>query len=381
LSRRTPVATVTACLAAALLAAVVPAAGAAVRTPASSSTSIVTLGDSFISGEAGRWKGNSIDSTTDRSGTDRAWTGSGYDASRVYGTTDANGCHRSDVSEVLSSVVFIARKINLACSGAETKNIFRPSSGGVGQNGEPSQGQQLRYVAQVTNVKVVVLSISGNDLGFADIIRACAQAYLARTGPCEPSQQAVVDSRKPAAFAGLAKAIDEIRAIMAASSYTRSQYRLIVQSYGSPVPRASETRYSETGVDRGTIGGCPFYDADLNWARDSLVSQINSGVLYTAAYKGAEFLDLSNQLQGHEVCATASRQASAGVPPTGSMSEWARFLFFNLAQGEIQETLHPNFYGQQSLGRCLSLAVNTSPGRGACRPTAGQGPEGMVYSR
>ena len=365
----------------ALVLALAPAAGAATRTPASSTSSIVSLGDSFISGEAGRWKGNSIVSSGDRAGTDRAWTGSGYDASRVYGSTDANGCHRSDVAEVLSSVVFIARKINLACSGAQTKNIFRPSSGGVGQNGEPSQGQQLRYVAQLTNVKVVVLSIGGNDLGFADIIRACAQAYAARTGPCNPSQQAVVDARKPAAFAGVAKAIDEVRAIMAESGYARSQYRFIVQSYGSPVPRASETRYAETGTDRGTTGGCPFYDADLDWARDSLVNQITNGLLYTAAYKGVEFLDLHNQLQGHEVCATASRQATLGEPPTGSTSEWARFLTLNLVQGEIQETLHPNFSGQQSLGRCLSLAVNTSPGRGACRPTAGQGPEAMVYSR
>jgi hypothetical protein len=376
---RSCAASAAACFALAL--ALVPAAGAATRTPASSTSSIVSLGDSFISGEAGRWKGNSIVSTGDRAGTDRAWTGSGYDASRVYGSTDANGCHRSDVAEVLSSVVFIARKINLACSGAETKNIFRPSSGGVGQNGEPSQGQQLRYVAQLTNVKVVVLSIGGNDLGFADIIRACAQAYAARTGPCNPSQQAVVDARKPAAFAGVAKAIDEVRAIMAESGYARSQYRFIVQSYGSPVPRASETRYAETGADRETIGGCPFYNADLDWARDSLVNQITNGLLYTAASKGVEFLDLHNQLQGHEVCATASRQATLGEPPTGSTSEWARFLTLNLVQGEIQETLHPNFYGQQSLGRCLSLAVNTSPGRGACRPTAGQGPEAMVYSR
>ena len=75
-------------------------APAAKRTPASALSSVVTLGDSFISGEAGRWKGNSIVSTTDRAGTDRAWTGTGYDPSRVYGATAADGCHRSDVAEV-----------------------------------------------------------------------------------------------------------------------------------------------------------------------------------------------------------------------------------------------------------------------------------------
>ncbi len=105
-------------------------APSAQATPQSGDTAIVTLGDSFISGEAGRWQGNSIVSTTDRAGTDRAWTGTGYDPSRIYGATDANGCHRSDVSEVDSATVAVAREVNLACSGAVTANIFRPSQGG-----------------------------------------------------------------------------------------------------------------------------------------------------------------------------------------------------------------------------------------------------------
>ena len=133
----------------------------------------------------------------------------------------------------------------MACSGAATVNIFRTSNGGQGEKGEPTQAQMLRYVAQVSNAKVVVLSIGGNDLGFADIIRACAQAYAARTGPCRTRQQAVVDAKRNAAFKGVDKAIDEVRAVMAESGYTRTQYRFIVQSYGSPVPRAAEARYGE----------------------------------------------------------------------------------------------------------------------------------------
>ena len=179
----------------------------------------------------------------------------------------------------------------------------------------------------------------------------------------------------------MAKAIREIRAIMAESSYAPSDFRLIVQSYGSPVPRASETRYPETGTDRGAVGGCPFYDADLDWARNSLVKQIEDGVLYTSASQGTEFLGLRDQLQGREVCSTSTSQATLGQPPSGTTSEWARFLTLNLVQGEIQETLHPNAYGQQALGRCLTLAVNAGPGRGCCRPVAGQGPSDMNYTR
>jgi len=356
----------------------IPAAHASAT---SGPTTVVSLGDSFISGEAGRWKGNSTISTTDRAGTDRAWTGTGYDASRVYGDTDASGCHRSDVAEVLSTVVFFAGKINLACSGAVTANIFRSSNGGQGEKGEPTQAAKLRYVAAITRVKVVVLSIGGNDLGFADIIQACAQAYAAKTGPCNPAQQQAVNSRRQAAFFGVGKAIDEVRAVMADAGYQRSDYRFILQSYGSPVPRASEARYGELDPQRASTGGCPFYDADLDWARSSLVSQISDGLSYVAGVKGVEFLDLRNSLQGREVCATASRQATVNQPPSGETSEWARFLTLNLAQGEIQETLHPNFYGQKALGRCLSLAINAGAGRGSCRTTAGKGPDGMVYTR
>jgi hypothetical protein len=362
----------------ALLALTSPAAHA---TRTSGPTAIVSLGDSFISGEAGRWKGNSAITTTDRAGTDRAWTGTGYDPSRIYGATAANGCHRSDVAEVISTTVSVQTKANLACSGAVTANIFRSSNGGQGQNGEAAQGDKLAFVAQVDHVKVVVLSIGGNDLGFADIIRACAQAYATRTGPCNPSQQQTVNARRSAAFAGVAKAIDEVRAVMAARGYRAKDWRFILQGYGSPVPRASEARYGELDPQRSTTGGCPFYDADLNWARDSLVKQIADGLRFVAASKGVEFLDLRNSLQGHEACATASRQATLTDPPSGATSEWARFLTLNLAQGDIQETLHPNFYAQQALGRCLTLAVNAGAGNGSCRPTPGQGPSGVVYTR
>jgi hypothetical protein len=361
----------------ALVAAVCAAPASA--TPTSTTTAIVSLGDSFISGEAGRWLGNSTVAATDRAGTDRAWTGSGYDPTRVYGSSGA--CHRSDVAEIQSATIAIDQKANLACSGAVTANIFQTRDGGQSQNGEAPQAEKLRYVAQVDNVKLVVLSIVGNDLGFASIIEDCALAYTSKSGPCNPKEQATVNSRKQAAFTGLSKAIDEVRATMADRGYTRAQYRFVVQGYPSPVPRASDTRYPELGTDRGAIGGCPFYDADLNWARDSLLTQIDDGVHFVAAARGVEYLDLHEALQGREVCAKASSQATLTSPPSGATSEWARFLTQNLVQGDIQETLHPNAYAQQALGRCLTLHWNAGPGSGICRNTPGQGPQAMTYTR
>lgn len=64
--------------------------GTAVAGPGTGPTAVVSMGDSYISGEGGRWKGNSLTNSANRTGTDRAWvSGSSYDPAKVYGTTAA----------------------------------------------------------------------------------------------------------------------------------------------------------------------------------------------------------------------------------------------------------------------------------------------------
>ncbi len=75
------------------------------------------------------------------------------------------------------------------------------------------------------------------------------------------------------------------------------------------------------------------------------------------------------------MCSTSTSQATLGQPPSGTTSEWARFLTLNLVQGEIQETLHPNAYGQQALGRCLTLAVDGWAGTRKLPAGGGRGAE------
>ncbi|MFF2081241.1 GDSL-type esterase/lipase family protein [Kitasatospora sp. NPDC058162] len=357
----------------------VPSVPAAVP---SGPTASVTLGDSYISGEAGRWKGNSADSSGNRTGTDRAWTGSSYDPSLVYGPTAASGCDRSDVAEVLGAQGVAQQQINLACSGAVTGNIFRASNGGQSLKGEAPQADQLATVAARNNVKLITLSIGGNDLGFSGIISNCVQDYLIWNSYCHDSAQSQIDSQLPTAMSGVGKAIDEIRAVMTGAGYAQSDYRLVLQSYPSPIPRSAEMRYPESGWSRSDTGGCPFWDGDADWARDSMVPQISKALAGVAAAKGAQFLDLSNMLQGHEVCSTSAQQPTAGSGPSATTSEWARFLDggFNTTQGVLQESMHPNYYGQQALGACLSRLWARPTGNYACNNTAGQDASGMYLT-
>lgn len=362
-----------------LLVSAVPAHAATVRG-ATRLTAAVSLGDSYISGEAGRWQGNSIDPAGSRDGTDRAFTGTGYDLSRVYlPPSDTNGCHRSDVAEIRGASLPVKVRINLACSGAVTSNIFRSSNGGVGQNGELPQADQLSAVAAQYKVKLVVLSIGGNDLGFSSIISACLQAYTTNGTPCRDSQQLLLDAKFATAMANVGKAVDEIRAVLTIDGYKSSAYRFILQSYPSAIARGSELRVPEIDkVDRTSVDGCPFYNTDANWARDSVVNQIGNGLQTVAAGRGLQFMDLRNLFQGREMCSNSTRLATPLQGPSSTTSDWVRFLNLSAVetQGQLQETFHPNAYGQAAFGRCLTLLYAQSASFG-CDNTPGLGPDGV----
>jgi len=366
-----------------LMLVLVPAAWSG---PSSKTTAAVSLGDSYISGEAGRWNGNSLTPTGDKDGTDRACLPAGatcqVDKTRVYekGTEDG-GCHRSDVAEIKSAGLPVAERIDLSCSGAQTRNIFRASQGGVGQRGEPPQADKLLPVARDRNVKLIMLSIGDNDLGFASTIRACVIAYETKTGPCGPSQQRKLDALKPQVIANVGKAIDEIRAVMSETGYTRDDYRLIVQTYPSVVPRAGENRYPESSPER-TINGCPFYDQDSDWARDRAAPQIGAVVKAGADSRGVETLDLIDAFQGHEFCSKTAAQSTPLARPTGAGAEWGRFLAAStVQQGELQEAFHPNAYGQRALGTCVTKVFAAAPGTFACSGAAGLDPSGLALRR
>ena len=369
-------------LALSLAAAALTAAGASpsVASPGSGPTAVVTMGDSYISGEAGRWQGNSLTNSGSRDGTDRAWTGSGYDPSRVYGTTAANGCHRSDSAEVNGAAGAVGALINIACSGATTQNVFRAANGGRSYKGEAPQADQLAGIAAANDVKLIVLSVGGNDLGFADIIRTCATDYIVWYSYCHDDQQTAVDSKINTVMADVGKSVDEVRAVMSGAGYAAADYRIVLQSYPSPIPRAAENRYAESGWSRVNTGGCPFWNKDSDWARDSLVPQVASRLKGVASAKGVQFMDLRDMLQGREVCARTSKLVSSTVPASATTSEWARWIDNNETQGLVQESVHPSYYGQLALGRCLTLIHARPSGNYSCRNTAGAGASGMYLT-
>lgn len=349
--------------------------------PGSSTTATVSLGDSFISGEAGRWNGNSLNMFGTRDGTDRAASCflifCSYDATRVYGSSYANGCHRSDVATIKSAAISVSEKINLACSGARSVHIWRASQGGQVFKGEAPQADQLLTVAQQKNVKLVVLTILANDVSFSDHVINCTVSWIVGLGPCNQAQQAALQAQLPAAKDGLRKSIDEVRATMAAAGYSPSQWKFVIAGYSSPVPAAKNVRYS--GSDRWWTGGCPFYNEDFDWAKNTATPLIVDGMRAVAAEKGVQFLDVRDALNGHESChKSSSLVGSSG--PNSVTAEWVRWVNTGCCQGDAQESMHPNAYGERAIGKCVQLMYAKTSGNWTCKNTPGQSYTAMTLT-
>ena len=371
-------------MAALVIAMVAPAVAQA--GPSSPTTASVSLGDSFISGEAGRWNGNSLNPAHNRNGTDRAaydcsWWDCSYDGHRVYGSSFDNDCDRSDVAPIQSAAVPVSERINLACSGAETSNIWRASQGGQSFKGEAPQADQLATVAQQKNVKLVVMTISANDLGFTDHVIDCTVAWTTSSADdpdyCWPEEQAEMQAAMPAARTGLAKAIDEVRAVMADAGYSAAQWKFVLMGYSSPIPNGADIRYPESGWSRLSEGGCPFWNADADWARDWAVPFMADNMKDVGAQKGVQTLDLRSALDGRQVCHSSASLVGSGGP-SETQHEWVRWLNSGCCQGESQESLHPNAYGQRAMGKCIELMYAVASGDRTCRNTPGQGVGAMT---
>src|SRR6476661_6393181 len=92
---------------------VVGAQPAAADGPGVGSPWVVSLGDSAISGEAGRWAGNTNNSShnIDAGGADAYWDNAANTGEQIA------GCHRSESAAIAIGTV---SSLNLACSGARS---------------------------------------------------------------------------------------------------------------------------------------------------------------------------------------------------------------------------------------------------------------------
>ena len=345
---------------------------------------VVSLGDSYISGEGGRWAGNSNSS----SGSVDAGGAAAYYDNASHTAETINRCHRSTAAEI--HIGGGVNSLNLACSGAKTSTFtssdgyFKPGIDFYNSGGNQGQALMLQSFAATHNVKMIQLSIGGNNFGFADIIQACVTDFL--TSPswwknyCNDDRSVVTNfttANITAQQNAITGAINNIKTAMANAGYTTAQYKIVVQTYPSPVPNGSGFRYSESGFTRQSTGGCGFWNNDANWANATALVKINNAVKGAATTANGAgnvvVLDLASAFNGRRLCENTvnlmenSGKANWTVAGASDATEWiAQIRTVSTVFGPyyVQESLHPNWWGEKAIRNCVRQAYNGGSVRG-----------------
>jgi hypothetical protein len=367
------------CLTASALAlsALAMTATSAAAAPPGGTPAVVTLGDSAISGEAGRWAGN----------TNQSYTKADALGSTAYWDTPSgeaiSGCHRSKAAQ--AHIGGGLKTANLACSGARTSTHgtgsgedFKPGIDFYSDaSGRKGQALALQEYASTNNVKAVVVMIGANNYGFADIVTRCITNWL--TSPSWWKNYCSDDSditsrfttaRQATETANVRGALLNVAQAMSNAGYGTSDYTILAQTYWSPLPRGAQIRYSESGWSRQNIDGCGVWNRDANWANDTVVVAMNSTTKNAAAGSGlpnVKVLDLQNSLDGRRLCEnTVGLLEERGIaswtsPGAVDNTEWVsqvRTVTAIFPPYQIQEGSHASYWGQKAMRNCLRQAYN-----------------------
>jgi hypothetical protein len=359
--------------------------------PGEGSPWTVSLGDSYISGEAGRWAGNTNESSSE---VDALGETAYFDNSTGTAETIA-GCHRSKSAEV-----YIGEGVNgknLACSGAKTYSFtsegeFKPGLDFYNVEGHEGQALMLEKFAHTHNVKLVAIAIGGNNFNFGSIVQRCIEDFLftPEWWPAYCSEEEEVTDNFTASNVATQKAaikgaIENVAKAMTNAGYASSGYTILVQDYPSPIPNGTGFRYGQKGYTRQEVGGCGFWNHDANEANAMMLPTIDGAEL-----KGAEeaklanlkTMDISAAFNGRRLCETGvgllEEEGLTSWKQAGAVNktEWisqVRTLTGLFPPYEIQEDLHPNYWAQLALRNCLTQAYNGGTPKGGTCSISGEG--------
>jgi hypothetical protein len=353
---------------------------------------VVSLGESYVSGEAGRWAGSS---NTSSSYADALGSTAYYDNASHTAET-INRCHRSAAAEIY--IGGGVNGLNLACSGAKTgsytdgNGYWKPGLDFYNSGSQQGQALMLQNFAATHNVKMVAVSIGGNDFNFAGIVTQCVADFLGSPSwwpdYCKDDSvvtNAMAASNVAAQRAKIKNALLNVRTAMRNAGYADSSWTLLLQNYESPIPNGSGFRYSQSGYTRQSTGGCGFWNADADYANGTILPTINNAVFGAAADTGmanVKLLNVSTAFNGRRLC-----ENTVGLYEEKGLTSWTQAGAVDQTEWinqirtvstccssspyYIQESIHPNYWGQLALRSCVRQAWNGgTPRGGTCTRSA-----------
>jgi len=285
-----------------IVSAIVVAFFLAAAGPPSANAAIVSLGDSYSSGEGA----GPFDSETK--------------------TKIGSGCHRS--SKAWPRLLGVPKRNHFACSGAKTDNFF------VGQKTDLRGGadifpqlDRLSYLASQEVVSKVYVTIGGNDLGFGSIIRSC------RLGP-SPPRHCLTDLEGKDFPKLKNEVLPNVRFSLIAAKQASNNADVILVGYPDVIPR-------------GMLHNCGWIDDGEHSRLLWLQSKLNSTLRKAADDAGVAYVPIRDALEDHELC-----RKDSWVFPVTSPSAAIGF----------QQQGHPNAEGQKAIARAVRRAEDSGAG-------------------
>jgi hypothetical protein len=250
-----------------------------------------------------------------------------------------NQCHRSPYA-YFPQLVGANGKF-FACSGAILEDLFSANASagnGAHSGGDPLELAQIEHVTPADGL--ITLSLSGNDLGFAEVAEECV---MSRNGPQDgegglswnelgalnPIGLPVTDCRfdedrkvgdviKRIYEAGLSDTeptgtrneqptlYDALRALRTKAPRARILILGYPQFFGDPQNEYQQTLW-KCGVARYHIGGVSvqprlgFSPGDRVWT-DKMIAEANAHIRAIATRFGAEYVDVTTAMKDHYMC-------------------------------------------------------------------------------
>jgi lysophospholipase L1-like esterase len=221
-----------------------------------------------------------------------------------------------------------------ACSGALIRNVFDVIQE---HSGTPdSQGLQIGptqlHAGQLNDASLITLSISGNDMKFANVLTFCAtHAHCMddRYQGC-PTLDTCVEAQLEKVVADLGSLFIHLRDVAGAQS------RILVIGYPALFPEALPPVWSLQYKDCQLLH---LWDTSERSAIRDFGLELDNNIREQAKASGLEYLDSFRYFSGHEACTS---------------SPWMNYV--NAAGGrDVQDgSFHPNAAGQAMFARMIA---------------------------
>lgn len=301
-------------------------------------TSLITMGDSEISGEG---VGN-YDPNTHRNG---------------------NWCDRSYDQAIFRVGIPADVRYNIACSGATPWNLMY---GGPSQHDELNQGDNLAIKARNTRIKLIWVVVGANGEGtiqFGPVATDCTLRRVFFLGPCYETYTDEWAVRVEGSRRAVEEALTSIRQTMTNAGYLQSDYELVFMSYPSPGSPDVEDNPNFPGW---YAGGCLMYLHDVAFARNKAVPMFEAALRRAALNTGTRYLDASRLFHGHEVC----------TDNTMVRGLWIELGIWD--ENAARQSFHPNYRGHGMFAECMTQFYNSGWQTATCVDPASTG-HGRLY--